>query len=170
MTSISRNFSTEVFPLLAAAGWYEGRNISEKDLKLPYVDYPKRAKEFLTEFGNLEGKCREQDYTEVVNEFSTHPGIIEEMLEGERPYPYYQKLINKKLYPIGVYVTSAYYLCCDTDCRLYMIGEYCEFLGNSIYEGMKKIIMQKGETLQLDEETGKWSNDYAQYVELPPLE
>jgi hypothetical protein len=52
-----------------------------------------------------------------------------------------------------------------------MIGEYCFFMGNSLYEAFERIILQRDwiKKLHLDEESGKWWNMDAKYVELPPL-
>lgn len=162
-------FSDETLGYLKKVGWYQGRKLEMKELDLYYNDYPKCAITFLEEFGNLEGFCREQSFTPVINEFSIFPQAVKEMFKSDSSYRYYESLLNKKLYPIGAYITSSYYICCDSDCRTYMIGEYCIFLGNSLYEGIEKLILQKGQTYQLDEDTGNWWNDYAEYVELPPL-
>lgn len=163
-------FSNKAKELLRKAGWKEGRKIAVSDLKLPYSDYPDKVITFLQEFGNLEGDCEKQEYTPVINEFSLFPNVPQKILIGDNEYPYYQSIIGRKLYPLGLYLPDGYYICCDADGRVYMIGEYCYYWGNSLYEGIERILLNNWRnSLQLDEKTSKWWNDYAEYVDLPPL-
>ena len=164
-------FSDAAITLLKKAGWYIGRKLDVEELILPYDDYPQLVIDFLREFGNLEGDCEKQSYTEVVNSFYSFPSMEKEDLTGDNFYPYYSKLIDKKLFPLGGYLPDSYYICCDNDGRVYMIGEYCYFWGNNLIEGIDRILRGNWRnSLQLDEDTGKWWNDDAEYVELPPLE
>jgi hypothetical protein len=164
-------FSNKAKDLLAKAGWKAGRYISKADLKLPYDDYPQNVVEFLQEYGNLEGQCAPLDYTEVINDFYLYPEMSKEDLEGDNYYPYYESVVGRKLYPVGAYLPDGFYICCDVDGRVYMIGEYCYYWGKNIYEGLDRILLNNWRnSLQLDEDTGKWWNDNTEYVDLPPLE
>lgn len=164
------NFSREAEALLKKAGWYEDRELSLEELDLSYDDYPEFAVDFLKQYGNLKGECAKQDYTEVINIFYIFPAMDMEDLQGDNDYPYYQSILGKKLYPIGLYIPDGYYFCCDKDGRVYMLGEYCYYRGKNLYEGIENILLGWANTLQLDEDTGKWWNEDAEYVELPPLE
>jgi hypothetical protein len=134
-------FSSKAKELLKKAGWKEGRTISEEDFVLPYNDYPAQVMSFLKEFDNLKIDCEKQDYTPVVNKLLIGPEMEEEDLVGDNDYPYYQSIIGKKLYPLGLYMPDGYYICCDADGRVYMIGEYCYYWGNNLYEGIERILL-----------------------------
>lgn len=163
-------FSEETLKYLKNAGWHSHRKAQRSELKLPYDDYPKKAISFLTEFSGLEGACKAHTYTPIVNEFWISADTDKELLSEDGEFFYYQKLLNNKLYPIGGYLPYGYYLCCDADCRMYMIGERCVYLGNTLFEGFDSIILQQKEQYLLDEDSGRWWNDEGNYVELPPLE
>ncbi|MBK8445025.1 MAG: SUKH-3 domain-containing protein [Sphingobacteriales bacterium] len=161
-------FSNEAKSLLIQMGWQASRKIPIADLKLPYSDYPSTIIDFLQEYGDIEGYCEKQDYTEVVNELILYPELGESELTGDNTYPYYQSIIGRKLYPLGLYLPDGYYVCCDAEGRVYKIGEYCFYVGKNLYEGIENILfMNTLLSLQLDEDTGKWWNMDAQYVELP---
>lgn len=162
------NFSEKAKQLLRKAGWFEGRNISIEELKLPYNDYPKNIIEFLIEYGNLKGECETQDYTEVVNKFFLFPETNIEELEGDNYIPYYSSILKKKLYPFGATDSgNGYEICCDTEGKVYKIGEYCFCVGKNLYEGIENILLMNTlQSLQLDEDTGKWWNMKGEYVTL----
>jgi hypothetical protein len=160
-------FSKKSIELLKKSGWKSGRKITDKDLELPYEDYPESIKIFLREFGNLKVKCEVQDYTDVLNELYLDASIPKEKLSGDNYIPYYQNILKKKLFPIGLYVPDSYDICCDADGRVYMIGEYCYYRGKNLYEGIENILLGWDNCLQLDEETGKWWNEDTEYVPLP---
>ncbi|MCT3899932.1 SUKH-3 domain-containing protein [Elizabethkingia anophelis] len=164
------NFSDKAQQLLKKAGWYEGRNIPLEDLKLPYDDYPQHVISFLQKFGNLEGDCEVNILPNSlsVNTFFLYPEMDKGELKGDNYYPYYQSVINNKLYPIGAYLPDGYYICCDADGRVYKIGEYCFYVGGDLYEGIENILLMNTlKSLQLDEDTGKWWNMDGEYVKLP---
>ncbi len=162
-------FSEKTKQLLQKAGWYLRRNISVEELNLPYNDYPQNIIEFLQEYGNLKGECKKQDYTEVVNKFFLFPETDTDALEGDNYIPYYSNLLKKKLYPIGATDSgNGYDICCDVDGRVYLIGEYCSYMGKNPYEGIENILLSDwSKSLQLDEDTGKWWNRESKYVSLP---
>ena len=160
-------FNNKAKELLKKAGWKEGRKISIEELNLPFDDYPSTIITFLQEFGNLEGDCEKQNYTPVIDRFYISPSMPKEYLIGDNDYPYYQSLIERKLYPIGAYDGNGYYICCDAEGRVYKIGEYCFCVGKNLYEGIENILLMNTlQSLQLDEDTGKWWNMKAEYVEL----
>lgn len=162
-------FSEKAKEILKKAGWYEGRKISIEDLKLPYDDYPQSTISFLQEFGNLEGYCEVQNYTSVVNKFFLLPETEIDLLEGDNYIPYYSSIIGKKLFPIGATDSgNGYDICCDVDGRMYKIGEYCFYIGKNLHEGIENILLMNTlNSLQLDDETGKWWNMKGDYVSLP---
>lgn len=164
-------FTDKTKKLLKKAGWYEGRQLNIEELKLPYQDYPNNIIEFLKEYGNLEGKCEPNVLlsTTSIDEFFIYPEMDLEYLQNEdEDYGYYSSIIERKLFPIGLYMPDRYYICCDSDGRVYKIGEYCFYVGSNIYEGIENILLTNTlASLQLDEDTGKWWNMDGQYVELP---
>ncbi|OPC01940.1 hypothetical protein BAS10_18530 [Elizabethkingia meningoseptica] len=162
-------FSDKVKQLLKKAGWYEGRNVPLEDLKLPYGDYPQKIISFLQKFGNLEGDCEAQSYTSVINKFFLVPETDSELLEGDNYIPYYTSIIREKLFPIGATDSgNGYDICCDAEGRVYKIGEYCFYVGKDLYEGIENILLMNTlNSLQLDEDTGKWWNMDGKYVNLP---
>lgn len=168
MDSIATKFSKQVLELLKDAGWHEGRKVSDNELKLPYKDYPKKAIDFLKELGNLDINTVVTTATKVTHEVSTYPYTTADTLTEE--YKYYGELIGKKLYPIGFYDPEGYYISCDEDCRVYLIGEYCFFAGNSLHEAFDQLLrLDKTPIMRLDEYDVKWFKD-GEYLELPPLE
>lgn len=164
-------FNVKTKELLKKAGWKEGRKLDISKLNLPYNDYPDFIKDFLKEYGNLYGDCEtiKLPYSESTNKFDTEPAMPNDLLNGDNTFPYYQSIIGKKLFPIGGYYPDGYNICCDADGRVYMIGEYCYYRGKNLYEGIENILLGWENCFQLDEKTGKWWNDDAEYVELPPL-
>lgn len=164
-------FSNKAKELLRKMGWTPGRRISLGELKLPYNDYPPAVIAFLQEYGNLEGECEKQDYTEVVNKIYLYPETEKLFLEGDNNFPFYQSILRKKLYPIGAYDGgSGYDVCCDADGRVYKIGEYCFYVGKNLYEGIENILLMNTlKSLQLDEDTGQWWGRNGQHEELPLL-
>jgi hypothetical protein len=165
-------FSNKVKDLLKKSGWKEGRKLSIEELDLPYEDYPAKIVSFLREFGNLQGDCEKitLSNSESINQFYLIPSIDESFLDDNEDYPYYQTIIGRKLYPIGAYNGDSYYICCDEHGRVYMIGEYCSYRGNSLHEGIENILLSNWKnSLQLDEESGKWWNREGEYTELPAL-
>lgn len=166
------NFTSEKTQiLLKRMGWFEGRNIPLNELKLPYNDYPEFVLDFLQKYGNIEGECERQEYTEVVNKIFLIPETESHLLIGDNYIPYYQSLIGKKLYPLGAYDGgNGYDICCDADGRVYMIGEYCYHRGENLHKGIENIILGFWkESKQLDENTGKWWNREGEHKELPPV-
>lgn len=164
-------FSEKSKKLLTEMGWKENRSVSIEELKLPYDDYPDVALSFLKKYGNLEGNCEKQSYSAVVNTIHIYPEQDKEDLGGDSVYAYYESLLGRKLYPIGVYLPDGYHICCDFDGRVYKIGEYCFYVGKNLYEGIENILLMNTiQSFQLDEDTRKWWNRDGKHVELPPLE
>jgi hypothetical protein len=160
-------FNEEASKLIEKAGWKIGRNV-KANLKLPYADYPSNVVSFLAEFGNLTIECQKQSYTEVVDELELNPEMIENLLTGDNHYPYYASLLKKKLFPIGFYMPINYFVACDAQERVYMIGDYCYYKGKNLYEGIENILLMNTlKSLQLDEDTGKWWNMNGDEVPLP---
>ncbi|MFN8315209.1 MAG: SUKH-3 domain-containing protein [Chitinophagales bacterium] len=163
-------FSDKAKELLRFMGWESGRDVTLEELKLPYNDYPSFAIEFLKEYGNLRGNCEKQSYTNVVNEIVLFPQLSKNFLNGDNEYPYYSSVIGRKLFPLGAYVPDGYYICCDSDGRVYKIGEYCYYVGKNIYEGVENILLMNTlSSYQLDQDTGKWWNIRGEYEDLPSL-
>ncbi|NOQ75549.1 MAG: hypothetical protein GQ574_26300 [Crocinitomix sp.] len=163
-------FTINAKKLLEKAGWFEGRNISKEELKLPYDDYPQFVIDFLREYGNLSGECEKQGYTPVINEFDLEPAMPQNKLMGDNDYPVYSEMLGRKLFPLGGYYPDGYYICCDADGRVYKMGEYCFHVGTNLYVGVENIILLNTlSSLQLDEDSGKWWNMDAEYSELPAL-
>lgn len=153
--------------LLEKAGWFPGRKISMEELKLPYHDYPQFVVDFLKEYGNLYGVCLEQSYTAVINEFNLEPEMPHDKLIGDNDYPYYSNIIGRKLFPLGGHYPDGHHICCDHIGRVYVIGESLAYRGENLYMGVQNIILGDWQnSLQLDENTGKWWNRDAQYEEL----
>ncbi|MBL7789580.1 MAG: SUKH-3 domain-containing protein [Chitinophagales bacterium] len=161
-------FNKDVTELLKKAGWKEGRKVSLKELELPLDNYPNFIIEFLQEYGNLKIDCEKQDYSDVANELYLDASIPKEKLEGDHYIPYYQSIIKRTFFPIGLYLPDSYDICCDVDGRVYKIGEYCFYVGKNLYEGIENILLMNTlQSLQLDEDTGKWWNMKGEYVPLP---
>ena len=160
----------KVIARLKEARWYEGRNIQD-ELSFNYEDSPNFVKEFHYKYANLIIKRVDDPRMKGEAELHIFSDVEQEFLKGEQDYPYYQGIIGKRLYPLGVYLPDAYNVCCDADGRVYKIGEYCFSVGKNLYEGIENILLMNTlQSLQLDEDTGKWWNMEAEYVELPTLE
>ena len=164
--------NNQVIKQFEKAGWTAGRSILNQ-IKLPIETYPDFVKLFLNEYGLL--KVQDIDYkseiqTYVASFIEFNPDISKGEYEDDGNIDYYSSILQKELYCLGYYTPDAYDICCDAGGRVYMLGEYCYYRGNSIYEGIENILLGWDNTLQLDEDTGKWWNMDAEYVELPTLE
>lgn len=161
-------FSNQVELILKSAGWHEGRNVLNK-LKLPYDDYPSIAIKFLARFARLKGSCITMPFTATQVNFSIDPEVNLQDLLNDDTFSYYSNIIGSKLFPIGHTDSgNGYEICCDNDGNLYELGEYCFFVGNSLYQGIENVISQNTrDFLQLDEDTGRWWNVEGEEVQLP---
>jgi len=152
---------------LEKAGWKPGRNLKNQ-ITFSYDDTPEFIKEFLYEYADLKVLRVPHPSLKVEAELYIFSDVEKEFLSGENDYPYYQNIIGRKLFPLGVYLPDAYNVCCDADGRVYKIGEYCYSVGKDLYEGIENIILMNTlKSLQLEEKTGKWWNMNGEYTNLP---
>lgn len=162
--------NTKVIAQIQKAGWHEGRSLEGK-IGFSYEDTPQFIKEFLYQYAELKIERVLHPSLKGKAEIHLFSEMEPEDLTGDNDYPYYQGIIGKKLYPIGLYIPDGYYICCDVDGRVYKIGEYCFYVGKNLYEGIENIILMNTlQSLQLDEDTGKWWNMDGDYVSLPSLD
>lgn len=159
-------FNEEIIKQLKLVGWFEDRSLKDR-IQFSYSDTPEFLKEFLYKYGELVVKRVPHQSLSGEAELHLFSEMEQEDLEGDNYIPYYQSIIGRKLYPLGAYLPDGYYICCDVDGRVYMIGEYCYYRGKNLYEGVENILLGWNNCLQLDEDTGKWWNDNTQHVPLP---
>jgi hypothetical protein len=158
----------KVIEQLKKTGWKENRIVS-KEIKYPLIDYPNSIKEFMKnicflKIQDIEYKNDYQTYVPSFLEFD--PMLGDGHYDSDGDFTYYISLLKKQIYCIGYYSPDGYYICCDADGRVYMIGEYCYYRGKNLSEGIENILLGWDNCLQLDEDTGKWWNEHTQYVDL----
>ena len=165
-------FSDTVKSLLQNVGWSNNRKVNK--INYPIDNYPEFVKAFLNNLGML--KIKDKEYankyqTYVPSFLNLDPMIGKGEYDSDGYFTYYKSIIQKELYCLGYYSPDNYYICCDNDGRVYKIGEYCFCIGNNLYEGIENLLLMNTlQSFQLDEDTGKWWNMDAEYVEPPPLE
>lgn len=160
----------KILARLLEAGWFEGRNVLE-ELEFPNENYPINIKTFLQEYGLL--KIQDVEYQNkyqkyIPSFFETNPMIGDGHYDSDGDFTYYSSILGKEIYNLGYYSPDGYYICCDAKDRVYKIGEYCFYVGKNLHEGIENILLMNTlQSLQLDEDTGKWWNMEGKYVPLP---
>jgi SUKH-3 immunity protein len=158
-------FSITVKELMIKAGWSENRNIN---ITLPYTDYPQSIIDFLHSYGNLIVQGIGFKDVDTIYSLEINPDLGKYESDSNGFYPYYSSLLKTKLFPLGYFRPDSYHICCDLSGRIYKIGEYCFYVGANVYIGIENILtMNTRQSLQLDEDTGKWWGMDASYVPLP---
>ena len=153
------NFTDRVQEQFAEAGWIERRNILEKYDKDFIKKAPKFLKEFLKEFGDLDVSDAKSYKSNVTNRLEIKNRHVLLISEDKNELDYLFPIIGKEIYLFAFFHPDGYYIGCDSDGKIYMIGDYTFHIANSSEEGIEILIKDdwsKG-YLQLDEDTGVWS-------------
>ena len=154
-------FTNKVQKQFKEAGWKSGRNvISEYDPNFTNA-IPDFLKEFLREYGNLEIEESKTQETKVINKLFISPkriGVSSSEVDG---FKYVTEIILKELYEFAYFYPDNYYIACDEDGKVYMLGDYVFLRSDNFKEGIEKIVMDDWSgSLELDEETGEWKEEY----------
>ncbi len=160
------DFSENVKEWFKKAGWYAGRNIRGQ-YELPHNEYPAFVLDFLNEYANLKVDDSGRK-GHIVNTVSTDPREGKYQAGMGDTFPYYEKLLRQRLFCLGAYYPGSYFIACDGAGRVYTFDDYCYYMGKNLYKGIENILLMNNRgSLQLDEDNGKWMDDYGNYVELP---
>jgi hypothetical protein len=126
--------------------------------KLPLptdVIYPAHIKSILNEFGGLYVKSEGRGITVGRSSIHFDPTDAQGESEEEGTLTHYSKLLGTTLYSLGYLSTSSFMVCIDGKERVYLVGDYLIFTGNSFAEGISNILLGvDGETL--NEDTLEW--------------
>lgn len=151
-------FKKEVQELFKKAGWYEGRNVKEVFDKVSrFNEYPELLKEFLYEYGDLKVETDTEfakgilDFTVVSSGFYE----IEESLDNPR---YYGNIIT---FPLADYHLDSASLECDSEGRVYMVGDFPTLMSEDFKTGIEKAIMEDYS------DTKEWHPDVKEWKEEP---
>jgi hypothetical protein len=138
------------------SGWFEGRNVKEKFVgKQGFDTFPMIVKEFLYEYGGLiveDCKPYSSDVTTRLNiglDFFTPESIANTL---SYIYPF-----NKNLFTVGYFNPDHYMIKCDTEGKIYMVGDDYFLISDSFQTGIEKLLMDDwSEVLLWDANNKKW--------------
>lgn len=156
------NFTNKVQQQFTKAGWTEERNV----LKIYDKDFinkvPKFLKEFLKEYGNLEVEDIKSYKSDVVNILQIDSRHILLISEDKDELDYLFPIIGKEVYLFAYFDPDGYYIGCDQEGRVYMIGDYVFLRSESFKEGLENIITDDwSNSLELNIDTGEWISKYS---------
>lgn len=141
------------------AGWEESRNVSEKYRNagiLRFESFPIFLKEFLFEYGDLIVEEINPSKSKVINKLKL--GTEYAGYEEEEDYKSDIEIYGKKMFPFGFYDPDCYMIACDSDGKVYMLGDYTFRISDNFREGIEILITDdtSKDYFQFEEETGKW--------------
>ncbi len=152
-------FTEKVQEQFRKAGWKENRNVQKKyeDAEiLRFEDYPDFLKKFLYEYGDLIVLDAKSYKSEVVNKLKI--GVEYAGYEDEEDYNDDIDIIGKMLFPFAFYDPDCYMIACDSDGKVYMLGDYIFRISDNFKEGIEILVTDdtSKDYYQLDEDTGEW--------------
>jgi hypothetical protein len=154
-------FKSKVQKYFESVGWFEGRNVKSTFDKIKgFENFPQFLKEFLYEYGDLEvetHKYKKNEVTGIMDFKAISKGIykLDGYLSKPRPYG------NVYTFPIAYYPLENASLECDTEGRVYMVGDYECLVSNDFKTGIEKVIMEDySDTLEWNPETKQWVDEY----------
>lgn len=154
-------FTKKVQEEFKKAGWDESNNNLDKYKDVyNFNSFPDFLKKFLKKYGGLIVSDSKTFNSEVTNKlYLTADYAFFEYEEDENEdYLFYKKLIGKDIYPFGFIYPDGYRIACDSDEKVYMLGDYIFKIADSLKEGIEILITDNWNKgfYQLDEQSGSW--------------
>lgn len=157
--------------ILHSSGWYPGRSIKSEVENSPiYLCYPKKIKDFIDEYGNLEVSYKGETiktlgivFFKNINLYKLYDDYLFELSQpinianNDNEY-YYSKLIGKFLFSVAG-LTENNELLMDEDGRFYIytfIPEFFWIANNPMDAFAYLLLLGENNTAILDEESLKW--------------
>ncbi len=152
-------FTEKVQEQFKKAGWKENRNVKEKYENagiLKFQDFPKFLKDFLYEYGDLTVLDAKSYKSEVVNKLKI--GVEYAGYEEEEDYEEDITIFGKMLFPFAFFDPDCYMIACDSEGKIYMLGDYTFKIADNFKRGLEILITDDWSNgyYQLDEDTGEW--------------
>ena len=153
------NFSKSVANRFKRAGWRKNRDVRDK-LELPTYasEYPEEALAFLYQYGQLkvEGYHKEFGKRLVIE-----PLYVDAGRGPGTDIEYLTQALGTSFFPLGYDRVTPGQIVVDEQCRVYLLGYYYTFFGNTIEIGFENLVMGAwNKAYSLNEKTGLWW-DYA---------
>ncbi|WP_438039232.1 SUKH-3 domain-containing protein [Sorangium sp. So ce128] len=143
--SASLEWSDESEAQLVAAGWYKGRQNTQrvagwrKILESPDgFQMSLAAERVLEEFGGLRVDCQGPGLECARGGFDLDP----ELVSGEEDrFDYFRDQVGGDLFPLGEAFNGQAFLAIDGSGRVYLLGDRVQLLGDNIYCALDSILM-----------------------------
>lgn len=141
------------------AGWELGRSVINVYNNLEYFnDLPNFLQQFLGEYGDLKVLDAKLYKAEVTNELHIKPNRLGIASREEEGFKYITSILGIELYEFAYFYPDHYYIACDSEGKVYMLGDYVFHIANTLKEGIEILIEDDWSHgyLELNEETGNW--------------
>jgi len=150
------NFKEKVREQFTKAGWYEGRNIANENLKTKdFEKLPLFLQGFLNEYGNLKVNTALGDFSGLLDLTLYNEGnyLIEEFLNKAAWFGHYLTI-----FPIGHYREDNAMVACDISGRIYTDCDFPAHISDNLITGIEKVILEDYSDIRYwDEDVKEWS-------------
>jgi hypothetical protein len=143
------------------AGFSELNNfVKQYEVIYRFNEFPDFLKDFLSKCGSIMVSDIKSYESDVTNKLTISPeyAFFEYEDHPDEDYDYYEKVIGEKVFPFGAFDPDGYRIACDSNGKIYMLGDYIFRISENFAKGIEILITYDWSNgfYQLDEDTGEW--------------
>lgn len=154
-------FTQKVQKQFENAGFSESNNLIKQYKEVYRFDeFPSFLKTFLSKCGSIVVSDIKSFESDSINKLTMSPeyAFFEYEKYPDEDYDYYEKIIGEKIFPFGSFDPDGYRIACDSEGKIYMLGDYIFRISDNFVQGIETLITYDWSNgfYQLDEDTGEW--------------